>query len=83
MAARRPLRTVPAMETNFPTHRVEVSFVGAPPAGQLERASGVDGIQIDGSTVRCLVTGSFQSFLEALTGHEVLTLRSTTTGGDS
>jgi hypothetical protein len=29
--------------------------------------------------VRCLVAGSFQSFLEALRGHEVITLQSTPT----
>ena len=31
----------------------------------------------DGPMVRCLVTGSFQPFLEALRGHEVITLQST------
>jgi hypothetical protein len=54
--------------------RVEVSFVGAPPAGQIERASGVSDVDVDGRTVRCLVCGSFQPFLEALTGHEVVSL---------
>lgn len=57
--------------------RVEVSFVGVPPAQQVERASGVSEMQVDGSVLRCLVSGSFQPFLEALRGHEVLSLNST------
>jgi len=32
---------------------------------------------IDGPVVRCLAAGSVQQFLEALRGHEVITLRST------
>jgi hypothetical protein len=54
---------------------VEVSFVGAPPARQIERASGVSEVEVDGLIVRCLVCGSFQPFLEALHGHEVVNLR--------
>jgi hypothetical protein len=56
------------------SQRVHVTFVGAPPARQLERAAGVTGVEIDGHTVRCLVCGSFQPFLEALRGHEVVSL---------
>jgi hypothetical protein len=56
--------------------RVEVSFAGALPVRQIERASGVSEVETDGPIVRCLVTGSFQPFLEALRGHEVLTLHS-------
>ena len=63
------------MTGELPTLRVEVSFVGAPPARQIERASGVSDVEIDGRTVRCLVCGSFQPFLEALSGHEVVSLR--------
>jgi hypothetical protein len=63
------------------SQRVEVSFVGTPPRRQIERASGVSEVDIDGSTVRCLVAGSFQPFLEALRGHEVITLRSTPVTG--
>jgi len=55
----------------------EVAFVGAPPRQQIERASGVSEVEIDGSVVRCLVLGSFQPFLEALRGHEVISLTST------
>jgi hypothetical protein len=62
------------MTTELSTHRVEVSFVGAPPAQQIERASGVSEVEVEGSIVRCLVCGSFQPFLEALRGHEVVSL---------
>ena len=57
--------------------RVEISFVGAAPAQQVERASGVSEVETDGSVLRCLVCGSFQSFLEALRGHEVVGFSST------
>jgi hypothetical protein len=57
-------------------HRVEVSFVGTPPTRQVERASGVSDVAVEGSILRCLVCGSFQPFLEALRGHEVDSLAS-------
>ena len=65
------------MTGELPTQRVEVSFVGVPPARQVERASGVSEVEVDGSTLRCLVSGSFQPFLEALRGYEVVDLRTT------
>ncbi|MDX6336753.1 MAG: hypothetical protein QOG05_4093 [Streptosporangiaceae bacterium] len=77
MAARRVLPTLQNMIAKHPVQRVEVSFVGTPPARQIERAPGVSEVDIDGPIVRCLVTGSFQPFLEALRGHEVITLQST------
>jgi hypothetical protein len=43
----------------------------------VKRASGVTEVEVDGSILRCLVAGSFQPFLEALLGHEVISLRST------
>ena len=56
---------------------MEVSFVGAPPARQVARASGVSRVEIvDGRLLRCVVYGSFQPFLEALRGHEVISLKS-------
>jgi hypothetical protein len=55
-----------------PIRRVRVSFVGTAPARQVERASGVSEVETDGSILRCLVCGSFQPFLEALRGHEVV-----------
>jgi hypothetical protein len=59
------------------TYRVEVTFVGSPPARQMARASGVTEVEIDGQQLRCLVCGSFQPFLEALHGSEVISLTST------
>jgi hypothetical protein len=60
------------MAEELPVRRVEVTFVGAAPARRVERASGVSQVEIDGSILRCLVCGSFQPFLEALRGHEVV-----------
>ena len=57
--------------------KVEVSFVGAPPAHQIARASGVSRVETNGRFLRCVVYGSFQPFLEALHGHEVVSLEST------
>ena len=59
-----------------PVHRVEVSFSGSPPVRQIERAPGVSEVEVDGRVLRCQVCGSFQPFLEALRGHEVISLRS-------
>jgi len=56
---------------------VDVTFVGVPPVRQIERASGVSEVEVDGQILRCLVSGSFQPFLEALRGYEVLDLRTT------
>ena len=72
--------TIPSlvdMATALPVQRVEVSFVGTPPVSQIERASGVSDVKRHGPIVRCLVAGSFQPFLEALRGHEVITMQST------
>jgi hypothetical protein len=65
------------MAEELPTRRVEVSFVGTAPARQVARASGVSEVEIIGSTLRCLVRGSFQPFLEALRGYEVVGFSST------
>ena len=64
------------MIAEHPVQRVEVSFVGTPPVRQIERASGVSEVVVDGPIAHCLITGSFQPFLEALRGHEVITLQS-------
>jgi hypothetical protein len=68
------------MEGEVSGQRVEVTFVGTPPVRQVERASGVSDVRVDGSVLRCTVYGSFQSFLEALRGHEVISLKSIQTG---
>ncbi len=59
------------------TYRVEVTFVGPPPARHMARASGVTEIEVEGHELRCVVCGSFQPFLEALHGSEVISLTST------
>ena len=64
------------MAGQLEVQRVEVSFVGAAPAQQVERASGVSEVEVHGRVLRCTVYGSFQPFLEALRGHEVLSFRS-------
>jgi hypothetical protein len=65
------------MNEEIRIQRVEISFIGAPPAQRIERASGVSEVEVVGHTVRCSVCGSFQPFLEALRGHEVISLEST------
>ena len=56
------------------TQWVEVRFVGTAPAERVARASGVTDVVADGCVLRCVVSGSFQPFLEALHGHEVIGL---------
>ncbi len=56
MAALRVLPTLPGMTAEHPTRRVEVSFVGTPPLRQIERASGVSEVEVDGPIVRCNCT---------------------------
>jgi hypothetical protein len=65
------------MNEELPTRRVEVTFVGPPPARQIARASGVSDVDVDDRRLRCLVSGSVQPFLEALRGYEVIGLTST------
>jgi hypothetical protein len=64
------------MTQELPSHRVQLTFVGTPPARQVARASGVSEVKVDGRQLSCLVSGSFQPFLEALRGSEVLNLTS-------
>ena len=77
MAAPREHPSLGGMTVDLPIQRVEITFVGTPPIQQVKRASGVSEVEVDGSILRCLVAGSFQPFLEALRGHEVISLRST------
>ena len=70
------------MFNNRATWRVEVTFVASPPTRQIERASGVSEVEVVDHTVRCVVSGSFQPFLEALRGHEVIGLTSIPAFGD-
>jgi hypothetical protein len=64
------------MFNNRATWRVEVTFVATPPTRQIERASGVSEVAVDGNTIHCVVCGSFQPFLEGLRGGEVIGLTS-------
>jgi len=64
------------MAEQLKVQRVEVSFVGAAPVQQVERASGVSEVEVHGRVLCCTVCGSFQPFLEALHGHEVISFRS-------
>ena len=64
------------MFNNRATWRVEVTFVQTAPTRQIERASGVSEVEVDGHTIHCLVRGSFQPLLEAFRGHEVIRLSS-------
>ena len=70
-------RSVVHMIENAAIQQVEVTFAGTPPVRQIERASGVSDVEVDGQLLRCLVFGSFQPFLEALRGYEVISLTST------
>jgi hypothetical protein len=76
--AAHPMLT--SMVEELRIQRVEISFVGTPPTRQVERASGVSEVAVEGSILSCLVCGSFQPFLEALRGHEVVSLTSIPTG---
>ncbi len=80
MSARTLLPSLLLMAEEPTTQRVEVTFVGAPPARQVERASGVSEVEVDGPVLRCIVYGSFQPFLEALHCHEVVSPKSIPAG---
>lgn len=69
--------SVTGMTEELTIRRVEVSFVGRPPTQVLQRTRGVSDIETEGPVLRCLVCGSFQPFLEALRGHEVIAFEST------
>jgi hypothetical protein len=72
------------MSDELRNRRVEVTFVGRPPARQIAGALGVTDAEVDGTLLCCLVCGSFQPLLEALRGYEVLNITSipTSKGGD-
>jgi hypothetical protein len=68
--------TLASMAQQESIRRLEVTFVGAPPARQVALASGVSEVEVNDHRLRCLVEGSVQPFLEALYGSEVMTLTS-------
>jgi ABC-2 type transport system ATP-binding protein len=55
-------------------HRVEIEFAGPPPATEIAKATGVDDVRVAGTHLTCTVHGSFEPFLDALRGAEVLNL---------
>lgn len=57
-------------------HRVEMRYVAAAPAQQVERSSVASEVEVNGTTLPCLVCSSSHPFLEALCGHEVISLES-------
>ena len=71
-----PVQCVQPVRAMQPVQRVEVSFVGAAPVHRIRRAAGVSDVEAHGAVLRCLVSGSFQPFLEALRGYEVVSLTS-------
>ncbi|MBV9356453.1 MAG: hypothetical protein JO023_13110 [Chloroflexi bacterium] len=64
------------MTDELPSRRVEVTFVGKPPARQVARASGVAEVKLDGCRLPLALHGPGQlpAILEALRGHEVISL---------
>ena len=64
------------MSDSPPIHRVTVTFTGIPPTRPVGLASGVTDVEVDDHTLRCLVHGSVQPFLEAVRGYEVTNLTS-------
>ena len=68
------------MAEELQLQRVEVTFVGVPPTQKVERALGVSEVEVQGRVLRCTVHGSFQPFLEALRGQEVVGLKSVHSG---
>ena len=70
------------MEDAPATQRVEVTFDGTPPIRQIGQSQGVGDVQVDDHTVRCLIHGSFQPFLEAVRGYQVAGLRQPQRHGD-
>lgn len=68
------------MSDSPPIHRVAVTFTGTPPTRPVGLASGVTDVEVDDHTLRCLVHGSVQPFLEAVRGYEVTNLTSAELG---
>jgi hypothetical protein len=69
-----PAASLTDVSERLPTKRVEVRFVGRPPTSRVECAQGVSDVEVDGSVLRCLVSGSFQPLLDAVRGYEVVDL---------
>jgi ABC-2 type transport system ATP-binding protein len=57
-------------------HQVEIELGAEPPTGAVRQAKGVEHVEVDGRTVRCIVRGSFDPLMKALAGSEILNLSS-------
>jgi ABC-2 type transport system ATP-binding protein len=53
-------------------HQVEIKFAGTVPLAAIRAAQGVDRIEVDDHRVRCVVRGSFEPLMNALTGARVV-----------
>jgi ABC-2 type transport system ATP-binding protein len=57
-------------------YQVEIEFIGPAPTEAVRAAADVEQVAATGNRLSCMVRGSFQPLLEAITGHEVLSLAS-------
>jgi ABC-2 type transport system ATP-binding protein len=55
-------------------HHVEVELAGTADVERLKRVPGIEQLKVDGNRIHCNVRGSFEPFLEALQGQQVLNL---------
>jgi len=56
--------------------RVEVEFAGEPPLARLQALENIDRLDVDGSTVRCIVRGDIGEFVRAIATMHVVALTS-------
>ncbi|HEY8739044.1 MAG TPA: ABC transporter ATP-binding protein [Candidatus Dormibacteraeota bacterium] len=57
-------------------HHLEIEFEGEVPADLVRAAAGVERVEIEGQTIRCIVKGSFDPLVKALQGATVTILNS-------
>jgi ABC-2 type transport system ATP-binding protein len=57
-------------------HQVEIEFATTVPLEEIRAAAGVDRVEAQGQVVRCIVRGSFQPLMKALSAGEVVNFRS-------
>jgi ABC-2 type transport system ATP-binding protein len=57
-------------------YQVELRFAGPPPVDAVRAAAGVSQVSVTGMRLTCTVRGGFGQLLEAIAGHEVVTMAS-------
>jgi ABC-2 type transport system ATP-binding protein len=57
-------------------YQVELRFAGPPPVDAVRAAAGVSQVSVTGMRLSCTVRGGFGQLLEAIAGHEVVTMAS-------